>query len=229
MIYIQEETTKNPISLCGLESGICYGSDTSNEEKNYKRGLDCIKSGHGRVLEYPQIFLVLDGYSARTFRQLYCHIGGAPTRLQGSTRYIDYTKNGFSYIIPPSIEKDQEARLEYIQEMLAINKRIRVLIDTYNIPQEDAALLLPLGMESKVVFRTNARHLIDMSRQRTCTRAYWEFRQLMQEIKQELSNYSPEWKELLDMQFGAKCEYLGYCPESKGCGRYPKKQEMTSQ
>lgn len=223
-ITILPETTKNPLDLIGRCAGTCYGVENiSDIEKNKKRALNCIKSGHDRVLEYPQIFLVLDGYSARTFRQLYCHIGGAPTRLQASTRYIDYTKNGFSYVIPPSIEKNQEARLEYIQEMLAINKRIRTLIDTYDIPQEDAALLLPLGMESKVVFRTNARQLIDMSRTRTCNRAYWEFRDLMRDIKEALSNYSEEWKELLNTQFGAKCDFLGYCPESKGCGKYPGK------
>lgn len=41
-IIIHEDTTKNPITLMGKEAGICYGSDTSNDEKNYKRGLSLI-------------------------------------------------------------------------------------------------------------------------------------------------------------------------------------------
>jgi len=41
-VFIQPETTKNPISLIGKEAGICYGANTENEERNYKRGLDCI-------------------------------------------------------------------------------------------------------------------------------------------------------------------------------------------
>ena len=47
-ITILKETTKNPITLMGERAGICWGADISNAEKNYQRGLDCIKSGHGR-------------------------------------------------------------------------------------------------------------------------------------------------------------------------------------
>lgn len=57
------------------------------------------------MLEFPQIYLEISGYSARVIRELYTHISGAPTRLQASTRYIDYTNEGFDCIIPKSIEK----------------------------------------------------------------------------------------------------------------------------
>ncbi len=40
---------------------------------------------------------MLEGYSARVIRKWYTHIGGQPTRLQASTRYIDY-EHGFSYV-----------------------------------------------------------------------------------------------------------------------------------
>ena len=50
-VTIIKETTKNPITLMGERAGICWGSDLSDQEKNYKRGLDCIISGHGRVME----------------------------------------------------------------------------------------------------------------------------------------------------------------------------------
>lgn len=52
--------------------------------------------------------MILDGYSARVIREWYTHIGGSPTRLQASTRYIDY-EHGFDYVVPPSIEKDEAA------------------------------------------------------------------------------------------------------------------------
>ena len=93
-VTILEETTKNPISLMGQRAGVCWGADVSNQDKNYKRGLDCMKSGHGRVLEYVNVEMIIDGYSARVIREWYTHIGGAPTRLQASTRYINY--NDFS-------------------------------------------------------------------------------------------------------------------------------------
>ena len=63
------------------------------------------------------------------------------------------------------------------------------------------------------------RNLIDMSHQRCCKRAYWEFQQLMTELKQALSFYSDEWKILIEKMsiFVPKCIVLGHCPEKNGC------------
>lgn len=66
-ITILPETTKNPITLMGARAGCCWNANISDDEKNYKRGLDCIKSGHGRVMEYPNVEMVIDGYSAKQF------------------------------------------------------------------------------------------------------------------------------------------------------------------
>ena len=67
----------------------CWGAPVDNEQKNYKRGLDCIKSRHGRTWEYVEVYMVLEGWSSRVIREFYTHIGGAPSRLQESTRYVD--------------------------------------------------------------------------------------------------------------------------------------------
>ena len=65
MITILPETTKNPITKIGLMAGVCWNGDTTNPEKNYKRGMDCILCEHGRTFEYPDVELIIDGYSAR--------------------------------------------------------------------------------------------------------------------------------------------------------------------
>ena len=103
-ITILPETTKNPITLMGQRAGVCWGADISDDAKNYQRGLDCIQSGHGRVMEYVNVEMILNDFSARVIREWYTHIGVAPTRLQSSTRYINY--DNFNYIIPPSILND---------------------------------------------------------------------------------------------------------------------------
>ena len=221
-IIIQKETCIDPISLIGREAGVCWGADVTDGEKNYKRGMDCLASGHGRTWEYPQVYMILEGYSARVIRELYTHIGGSPTRLQASTRYINYEK-GFDYIVPPKIALNEEANKIYNEAMNNILKAMQQL-EALEMPREDIGMLLPLGMESKVVLRTNLRNLIDMSHQRLCTRAYWEFRALMKELMQSLSEYSEEWKYLVDNYFVAKCDYMGYCTEKKSCGRKPAKE-----
>ena len=219
-VIIQKHTTKHPIQMIGEEAGICYGSDISSEEKNYKRGLQCIKDGHGRTTEFPQVYLIIEGYSARFMRELYTHIGGAPTRLQASTRYIKYGE--FDFITPNSIANNPEALEVYNHVMGTILDGYRQLEDL-GVPKEDTANILPLGMESKMVLRTNLRNLVDMSHQRECTRAYWEFREFMRDLKAALSEYSDEWRLLVDSQFMPKCELTGYCTEKFSCGRRPQK------
>ena len=158
MIAILQETPKNPITLMGQRAGVCWGADINNEEKNYKRGLDCIQSGHHRVMEYVNVEMIIDGYSARVIREWYTHIGGAPTRLQASTRYINY--KDFTYTVPPSVAENPEAEAIYRQAMDAIAQACSRLESQCGIPREDAAMLLPLGMTTKIVDKRNVRNQI---------------------------------------------------------------------
>ena len=109
----------------------------------------------------------------------------------------------------------------YQTEMRNIANTATMMRTTYATPKEDAAMLLPLGMESTFVVRTNLRNLIDMSHQRLCTRAFWEFRKLMKEIIEALAFYSDEWKQLVEelKVFVPKCKVLGYCSETRTCNQ----------
>lgn len=220
-VIILPETTKKPITLIGKRAGICWGADVTNDERNYKRGLECIENNHGRTLEFVNIEAVLDGWSARVIREWYTHIGGAPTRLQASTRYINYS-NGFDYVVPSKIANNEEALALYTETMNVIKKNASILENEFSIPREDVANLFPLGMDTKMVDKRNLRNLIDMSHQRMCTRAYWEYRKLFKAYIEELRKIDDEWAYIVDNYFMPKCEILGYCPEKYSCGRKPK-------
>ena len=221
-ITILPETTKYPITLIGERAGVCWGADITNKEKNYKRGMDCILANHGRTLEFVNVEMIIDGYSARVIREWYTHIGGVPTRLQASTRYIDYEDKTFSCICPPSISNNPEGLEIYLDTIDTIQENLRKL-SALNLPREDMAMLLPLGMTTKIVDKRNLRNLVDMSRQRMCTRAYWEYRRLFNDICYALSQVSDEWSWVVDNLFMPKCEQFGYCTEKKSCGRKEKK------
>lgn len=224
-VIIQEKyTTKTPITMIGEEAGICWGADTSDGVKNYKRGIDCLESGHGRTFEYPDVYMILDGYSARVIREWYTHIGGSPTRLQASTRYIDY-ESGFDYVVPPSITQNPAANRIYINLMRTIQSEVKKL-EELGIPREDSALGLPLGMETKIVCKHNLRNLIDMSRQRMCSRAYHEYRKLFEDLCDALKEYSNEWEYLVSNYFMPKCKYVGFCQEKHSCGMMPQKEAL---
>lgn len=221
-VIILEQTTKTPITLIGKMAGVCYGSDVEDDIKNRNRGIDCINSGHGRTLEYPEIYMIIDGYSARVMREWYTHIAGSPTRLQASTRYIDY-EHGFDYVTPPKIKNNKDCNKVYKSMMNHIKISLEKL-DQLGVPKEDSAMGLPLGMTTKVVDRRCLRSLVEMSHQRLCTRAYWEYRHLMVDIMDALSEYSDEWNYIVNSTnlFEPKCTYLGECPEKKSCGYYVK-------
>ena len=222
-ITILPETTKNPITLMGARAGCCWNANITDDENNYKRGLDCIKSGHGRVMEYVNVEMIIDGYSAKVLREYYTHIGGSPTRLQASTRYINYSKgDGFNYTTPKSIDTNG-CWLVWSELLNTINDTVKLLIDE-GVPVEDATMALPLAYSSKMVDKRNLRNFVDMSRQRMCNRAYWEYRELFNDICNALREYSDEWKWIVDNLFHAKCDEVGYCTETKSCGRKPKKE-----
>ena len=222
-VLVREYTTKTPLQMIGESAGFCWGSDISDANKNMKRAIECIASGHGRTMEFPDIHLILDGYSARVIREFYTHIGCLPTRLQSSTRYVD--AKSFKYVTPPSVFKNEKAKQVYDETMEHIREGYAKL-EELGIKREDAAMVLPLGMETVIVDKRNFRNLVDMAKNRMCTRAYWEYRQLMNDICEALSSYSGEWNTLIKLCMKPKCDISGYCTESKSCGRKPKKESI---
>ena len=225
-VTILPYTTKTPLEMMGYCAGVCWGANVSDAEKNIKRGLDCIESDHGRVLEFPEVYAVLEGYSARVIREWYTHIGGMPTRLQASTRYIDYTD--FDYFEPVKIFTNAEAHEVYKNIMNQIADAC-VQLDNLGIPREDTANALPLGMTTKIIDKRDLRNIVDMSHQRECARAYHEFRRLFQDYLNALCDYSDQWAQIIEMTMKPKCEVIGHCPEKRSCGRMPKKEMINNQ
>ena len=222
-VIILSETPKNPLSLIGERAGVCWNADISDDEKNIKRGISCIEAGHGRTMEFVDVHMIIDGFSARVMREYYRHVGGLTPYLQASTRYINY--KDFDVIRPASIERNKEALVEFNMTVKNLRKSLEVL-KTLGIPNEDVANLLPLGMATKCIEKRNLRNLVDMSHVRKCSRAYHEYRlELFPAIENALKNYSEQWAWIVDNLFKPKCEVFGYCDEKNSCGRMPRKED----
>jgi len=146
MITIFDTTDKYPLQKIGKMAGVCWGSPIDDVEKNIRRAKDCITSGHGRVMEYVDIELCIEGYSARAIREYYTHIGGGPTRLQESTRYVNCEK--FDFYLPPTARKSPEAEAAYNDCMEYIRKSYGKLMEA-GVSKEDAANILPLVENAK--------------------------------------------------------------------------------
>ena len=217
MVEILDWTTKDPLNQIGFCAGVCRNSDLS-VEKNIKRAKACIKAGHGRTLEYPDIYFILSGVSARVARQFYTHVIGV-TKLQESTRCVEGAE-GFN--IPTTVNDTQKDKL-----LSGYNNIMNVYKDLIasGVSTEDAANVLPLGMYTKVIVKMNLRALEHMAHKRMCSCALKEFREIMAELKQKLRSYSEEWTWVCDNLLVPQCIQLGYCPESKSCGKMPKKED----
>ena len=230
-VTILEWTTKNPLQQIGYNAGVCWGANVDDKEKNIKRAKECIKSGHGRVMEFPDVYVVIDEYSAKCIRELFTHIGGSPTRLQASTRYIDYSK-GFKTIVPPSVKNNEKA-IEVWEKAIDTISKSMIALKEIGIPNEDLTNLLPLAYSTKMVWKVNLRTLINFFGQRKCYRAYLEIRKLCDELIKVLSNYSDEWSFICKELFVPKCEQYKFinknfcfCTEEKGCGRHPNIKDL---
>lgn len=230
-IELLDGTTEFPLQCIGKRAGICWNS-IDEKDANVKRAVGCIKSGHGRVLEFVEIELVLSEASARMMRELYTHIAGV-TRLQSSTRYVS-EEDGFGYFTPPAIKQKAGAEDAYVETMMQIQKGYNEQLEL-GIAKEDAANLLPLGMESKMVWKVNLRSLVNFMNQRLCNRAYHEIREFAKELRKLLKAKNEEWSWIANNLFVPKCEIyrfknpiMCFCTEANCCGRHKKIDEITS-
>lgn len=154
----------------------------------------------------------------------YTHVIGT-SRVQASTRYIKYDGMKFGYYTPNAINKNEEAKVIYDECMNSIIDSYSKLLNL-EIPQQDAANILPLGHNTTIVCKINVRALIHMFEVRTCTRAYEEYRKLMKELREVIESLDEQWLFLSQNHFKTKCEKMMFCDEGQCCGRYPSKEEF---
>jgi thymidylate synthase (FAD) len=74
---------------------------------------------------------------------------------------------------------------------------------------EDARMVLPNSLQTKIIFTMNLRSLINFFEHRCCFRAQEEIRKLASEMLKLCKQVSP----ILFNRLGASCKTKGYCPE----------------
>ncbi|MGB9607695.1 MAG: FAD-dependent thymidylate synthase [bacterium] len=197
----------------------------ADEEKMREFVQRLIKSGHESPLEHAKFTFAIEGVSRVLTHQLVRH--RIASYSQQSQRYVKM--DDFDFIIPPSIEGDEEAKEEFLRLMEEIKRgyrRIRERLELIKGKEaaEDARFVLPQAVETKIVVTMNCRELLHFFRERCCSRAQWEIRELAYRMLKICKEQLPAVFE----GAGAKCEYLGYCPEGRKftCGKYPLKEDV---
>lgn len=165
------QATPNPVETIAQIASICYDSDPKNPMVLVKH---LYKNGHMSVMEHIYFTFKIEGISRACSHQLVRHRHCSFT--QRSQRYC--SEDGFQFVTPPTVDKGRFANdMEDIEDWYEEYQQ-------NNIPNEDARYILPNACATSLYLSCNLRELIHMSNERLCTRAQWEIRELVQNMRQ---------------------------------------------
>ncbi len=215
--------TSSPGLTVAAAARLCYSSASAAEiargmspEKKNSFVEKLIELGHQSPLEHASFTFAVDGVSRALSHQLVRH--RIASYSQKSQRYVD--EKEFTWIMPPSIEKDPEAKKIFEAQIESIRSCYARLCKV--VPREDARYILPNACETKLVVTMNARSLLHFFRVRCCRRAQWEIRRLAEIMLEEVRRVEPD----LFKVAGPPCITEKMCPEGDmSCGRLQGKNE----
>ncbi len=173
------EYTPNAEKLIASAAKLCYSSsgieDLQNnlDKEKVDKFLNMLMSyGHESPIEHVSFTFGIEGVSRSLTHQLVRHRIGSYS--QQSQRYVRLDQ--FEYVIPPSVEKDEEAKKIYIETMKNcqksydniasilkekyINDGLRAM-DAEKKAIEDARYVFPNACTSKIIVTMNARSLMN--------------------------------------------------------------------
>ncbi len=196
----------------------CYSADSpqnifdnaDDETKMLKLVKKVISSGHLSTIEHIQVSFAVSNISRSCSHQLVRH--RHMSFSQKSQRYVK--ENQFEYLIPQTINSNEELKEKFVSFMEEISKTYNDFIEA-GIPAEDARAVLPNACATSMIVSTNLRELIHVANLRLCSRAQTEIRLLIKAMCDELIAKEAWLKDYLV----PKCETNGFCDEDKSCGR----------
>ena len=233
--------TPEPEKVISMAAKLCYspvGADEIAEnltQESINKFLHTLVSmGHESPIEHVTFTFGIEGISRSCSHQIVRH--RIASFSQQSQRYVKLDQ--FEYIIPPEIERNEEAKKIFIESMnkcqedydklveILFAKHYQELLDkgvsekkaksqAEKMSIEDARYVFPNACETKMVFTINARSLYNFFHHRCCERAQWEIRELATEMLRLVREVAP----ILFNNVGPNC-LNGACPEGKmTCGK----------
>ena len=233
--------TPNPDAVVAAAAKLCYSPvgvdgimEKLTDEEVAKFVNTLVNMGHESPIEHVSFTFAIEGISRSCSHQIVRH--RIASFSQQSQRYVKLDQ--FEYIIPPEIERNEEAKKIFIESMNKCqedyNKLVEILFAKHyqelldkgvsekkaksqaeKMSIEDARYVFPNACETKMVFTINARSLYNFFHHRCCERAQWEIRELATEMLRLVREVAP----ILFNNVGPNC-LNGACPEGKmTCGK----------
>jgi len=172
------------IEEAGRTCYLSFGKIGKDSEEKFIRML--IKSGHLSVLEHAYATFRIRGGSRAFTHQLVRHRLCAFS--QQSQRYV--SEKEFSFVTPPSIQKNPEA-LRLFKETMEVARKSYQKLQELGIKNEDARFVLPNAIKSEIVISANLREWRHILELRCAPDAQWEIREICNEILKILKKEAP--------------------------------------
>lgn len=235
-----EKLIASAAKLCYSSVGISSIEENLSEESTERFLNMLMKLGHQSPIEHISFTFGIEGVSRTLTHQLVRH--RIASYSQQSQRYVKL--NQFEYVIPPSIEGNEEAKKLFIEAMEKdqeyYNRLTEILFNEHYTRMinegltdkeakmkaekeaiEDARYVFPNACETKIVVTMNARTLLNFFSIRCCLRAQWEIRALATEMLRLVKGIYPT----LFKKAGPSC-ISGPCPEGNmTCGKISEVRE----
>lgn len=210
--------TPNAELIVAHAGRVCYSAD-GHDEINEKMNTGEIDVGnqlnviHGSCYEHATFTFGIEGISRDCSHQLVRH--RLASFSQQSQRYVKM--DGENVYCPKAIAEDEELRAMF-RYITALSFEFYERLMDHGVKKEDARYVLPGATTSNIVVTMNARELMHFFGLRCCTRAQFEIRELADKMLDAVKEVAP----MIFRDAGPQCKQLGYCPEHKSCGKYPK-------
>ena len=233
--------TPNPEKIVAAAAKLCYSDcsiqnllDGLTDEKTAEFVQMLANLGHESPTEHVSFTFAIEGVSRSLLAQITRHrIASYSVQSQ---RYVPLSD--FEYVLPPEIEKNDEARAAFLdimeKEAESYEKLTAILKEQHKntlllegksekeanrtaekMAIEDARFVLPNACDTKMIVTMNTRSLNNFFRHRCCNRAQWEIRALAKEMFALVYAAAPS----LFAASGPSC-VSGPCPEGKmSCGK----------
>ena len=160
--------------------------------------------------EFVDYTILIEDVTRAFTHQLVRHRVGV-SFAQQSQRTVDMSN--FKYLASGKCKNNSV----YKKTMAVIKASYENLI-LNNVAPQDARGILPTNIFTNILMKINLRALADMMKQRLCSRAQEEFRDVMGKIKKEIFKVHSWTERILKCycDINKKC----YFKNGKGCGKY---------
>lgn len=233
--------TPNPEKAIACAAKLCYSESSIDDlygNLDDQKAADFVEMlagfGHESPIEHASFTFGIEGVSRTLLAQITRHrIASFSVQSQ---RYVK--ENHFSFVIPPEIKKDDNAKEIFLKAMqdafdtynqltdILYKKNYETLCQQGETEKkakkmaekkaiEDARFVLPNACETKMILTMNTRSLLHFFRLRCCNRAQWEIKALADEMLRLVLQVAPT----LFAKAGPSC-CNGACTEGKmTCGK----------